>query len=644
MADKKAVVRLTLDKRGLLADLRTLESGSKKVGDRIGSSLGDATKAALKDAQRGLRALGNTKVSPDGLLSGLRTFESKALSTARRVGQAMAYALGGAFGASGRLVKGFGGGLGFGKLAGATAIGGLGADAARSAFGTGAELVKGANRVDELANRLSVSSRQAGKGFVDPKQLTAEFFAVAQEVKGVTGEAAADAAARFVTLTGDLDTARKSLKDFAEVASATGANVGDVAEAAASISQQFGLTDPKEIREVLAALTFQGKQGSFEIKDAAKQYQRLAASGASFGLPKTAGGVRLLGGLTQIARSGTGSGEQAATAIESMFAQLKAKTTQLSAQGVNVYSKGKTRDVREILVDAISKIGGSDIAKKQAGLTSIFGEQGIRAINPLISLYNDTFANTKGDTRTKTLAARGAIDDKILEAADAAGDWNEILKDSAQAQTSNSAKLTAAWETLTAKVSESVLPVLSTFVDDLSKNPEAIQGFTEAISLAGEGLSAFASFIGQLSSGMSAEEYAKTQVAREFRGKETKAKQELASLQMSPEEIAQLEQSDPKKLGRLRGQAILAKIQADTAGEHASRLEQEVLDSQAKHGDGMLGKLASLFGQQAKQGAPPPPPSRKVASEVTNEVRVRVTNPDEVGKSSGPGWGGSSNW
>ena len=149
---------------------------------------------------------------------------------------------------------------------------------------------------------------------------------------------------------------------------------------------------------------------------------------------KSGKGVKMLGGLTQIARTGTGSAEQAATAIENMFTQFKFKAPKIKAAGVDVYKDGKVRPVEDLIPEVISKVGGTDIAKKQAGLTQIFGEQGIRAINPLVAKYNAAFQGTKGTDEQKTAAALNAVRFEIDKAANAAGTWSDVMRDAAQAQ------------------------------------------------------------------------------------------------------------------------------------------------------------------------------------------------------------------
>lgn len=341
--------------------------------------------------------------------------------------------------------------------------------------------------LQESANRISINARKSGEGFLGAGSLRRGFERTAADVKGVRSQDVADAVGKFISLTGDVNTAVKGQGVFATVASATGSGVGDVAEAAASLAQQFDITGLEDMKEVLAALTFQGKEGAFELRDAASQFQRLAASGAAFGIPKGVQGVKTLGGLTQIARTGTGSAEQAATAVENLLTNLKVKADKLGEAGVDVYDKntGKARDVRDLITESIAKVGGTDIGAKQGGLSKIFGEQGIRAINPLIAKYNETFRETKGSDAEKTAAAMARLREEFTKSIDAAGDWDDVLQDSAQAQTDSSAQMTGAWERIKAAVGDEVAPKLAEFVSKLAGENGADGALTPFIMAVG---------------------------------------------------------------------------------------------------------------------------------------------------------------
>jgi hypothetical protein len=363
-------------------------------------------------------------------------------------------------------------------LTGSTLAIGLATGAARDAL-----------RTQEMANRISINARKRGQDFVDPTALRREFEATAQATPGIGAADVADAVQRFITLTGDIDTARRGQGVFATVASATGANIGDVAEAAASISQQFDIKGLEDMKDVLASLTFQGKEGAFELRDAAAQFQRLAASGASFGIPKTVQGVKTLGGITQIARTGTGSAEQAATAVENLLTQFKAKSGVLASKyKVDVFRDGKARPIEDLIVETIAKVGGGDIAKKQAGLTSVFGEQGIRAINPLVSKYNTTYQETSGTAAEKTAAGMAVLRAELEKAINAAGTYSDVQRDAARAQQDATAQLTAAWEKVTAQAADQIVPALIPLVGELPKLTGALRPAIEGLGLFARGL------------------------------------------------------------------------------------------------------------------------------------------------------------
>lgn len=366
-------------------------------------------------------------------------------------------------------------------------IGRLGKDVALAGIGIGASalgVVGGAARegvrLNDITNRLSISARGAGEQAADPSQLRREFQAAALGAPGIKAADIAEGVQGFVAKTGDLATGRKFASTFATAASATGSDVQDIANAAADISQKFDITGIEEMKDALASLTFQGKAGAFELKDAASQFARLSSAASRFGLDKGAKGLATLGGLSQIARSATGSPEQAATAVEAMFRQLTAGHSGklLKAAGVDVFQKGstsKTRDIRDIIVDSISKTGGS-----QTKLQGIFGDEGIRAISPLISTFNQSRDATKGSDAEKTAAGIAALRDALAKAIDAPGDWSEVVKDAAQAQQSAGAQLDGAWESLKAKVADEVVPALVKLAPKVSK---LVDGIDPAITV-----------------------------------------------------------------------------------------------------------------------------------------------------------------
>jgi len=313
-------------------------------------------------------------------------------------------------------------------------------------------------QLQDISNRISIASRGAGEKAVDPTVLRREFEAAAIANPGVKATDVAAGAAGFVAKTGELGLARQFSGTFATVASASGASVEDISNAAADLFQKFDIKTIDGMRDALAALTYQGKAGAFEIKDAAAQFAKIGAAASRFGVSKGAEGVKILGGLTQIARTATGSPEQAATAVEATFRQLISKSKEIKGLGVDVFEKGsksKTRDVRDVLTETIAKSKGS-LPKLQ----EIFGDEGIRGISPLISAFNEAKGKATGTEAEKTAAGMAAVRAAFAKAIDAPGDWAEIVKDAAQAQGSASAQLDAAWESIKAAVSHEAVPAL----------------------------------------------------------------------------------------------------------------------------------------------------------------------------------------
>lgn len=389
-----------------------------------------------------------------------------------------------------------------GRAVGRMALSKAGAAAASGAVGLTIAAVREAYQLDEQAQRISINARKAGEDFIDPRKLRKEFQEAAASAPGIKATDVANAVQQFITVTGELDTARKSEKTFATVASASGSDVADVAQAAAALSMQMNIKGEGQMKEVMATLLAQGKSGSFELRDAAALFPRLAAAAGGFGVEKSAKGVATLGALTQIARSATGSGEQATTAVENIFVNLKTKSGKLKSSGVDVFNKdGTSRDIVDILTESVAKVGGKDLVKKQQGLQQIFGEQGGRAMNPLISAYIDTFTKKmkEGSKEQDAIAeATVAVRKKMTDFIDAAGDWKEVQKDAAKAQESASARVTAAWEKLISSASDKLAPSIAKMAEGLadSRFTDALAATVEGFGMLAEGASVIAKAVG----------------------------------------------------------------------------------------------------------------------------------------------------
>jgi TP901 family phage tail tape measure protein len=212
---------------------------------------------------------------------------------------------------------------------------------------------------------------------------------------------------QIVEKTGNLDFAVKSLKSMGYVASATGSEMKDIGASASDLQEKMEITE-KQVLSVFDILANQGKAGSFTLKNMAALFPRLLSSAASFGV-KGVEGMRKFGAFLQIARRGTGSSEQAATAVERTFSNIISNASKIRKMtGFSIFDPEKSKKegrhvVREmdVVLKEIIKRTKGDVTKLQ----KIFGEESIRAINPMAKSFQkfgdfrefDAFAEKGGD-------------------------------------------------------------------------------------------------------------------------------------------------------------------------------------------------------------------------------------------------------
>jgi len=375
------------------------------------------------------------------------------------------------------------------------AMGAIGAAAAVAGVGLTGAAARDAFSLQGLTRTLSTQSRGAGQSFVSPEQLAREFSATATATPGQKASDLAQAASVYVGKTGDLDAARRFSRTFATVASASGGQVQDIASMAASIGEKFGIKKDSDMKDALASIYFQGKSGSFELKDAASLYDKLTAAGAGFGLDRGVSGVRTLGGLTQIARGSTGSSEQAAFAVEASLRQMIAKSDEIKKEtGVDVFtdkSKTKARDVQTVTKDIIAGSGGN-----LQTLQKIYGEEGIRGVRGLVNAYN-TAQNAAGPNATdaeRTAAGMRAMDEVFQRAIGSGTTFAEVQKDAAFQQQDVAAMASAAWEGFVGDMAPAVARFANTLRDNSGALSRAFEYITGAAITAADAITSMADF------------------------------------------------------------------------------------------------------------------------------------------------------
>lgn len=356
---------------------------------------------------------------------------------------------------------------GVGK-AGSVASGFIGANvvmsAAKLAYDTVSSAAREAIKLDEIATRVSVNGRMAGGTFADKNDIRKQAQAIAIANPGQKSEDILGGVLAFQSKTGETKLAQQLQGTWATMANASGAKIEDIAKASADLFEKFDVKTVDEMQEALARLYAQGKEGSFELKDAADQYARLASAASRFNFGKGFEAAATLGGLTQIAKRATGSPEEASTAVERMLSSTIEHSAKLGGHGVKVFDKaGRTNNIQDILVDSISKVGGNNMAQKKVKLGELFGDRGIRAISPLMSIYEDTYMKAKGEKKTDAqamAAGQEALRAEFEKTIGTTSSFTEVEKDAAQIQKTSSAILEGAWEQLKSSVSDELVPAL----------------------------------------------------------------------------------------------------------------------------------------------------------------------------------------
>jgi TP901 family phage tail tape measure protein len=358
-------------------------------------------------------------------------------------------------------------------------------------MGVGALLAGGAVRQDinlrAIASRTAVQARHPGmtygttaiegKQTLHPDVLTKKYRQEAIR-SGLKSEDIALGMERFVARTGNLKQALKIMSTMTTTAKATASSVEEVADAMASAFEHFGVKSIEDSQRMLAKFTVQGKKGAIEIKDMARFFQELAPLAAGAGVSKGVLGMEQIGNLFQIARLGTGKPEQAKTALQNMLTYMGKKSwaPEMRKAGVKVYEgegeQKRMRNINDIIMDVMMKVGGADPEKKVRGISKLFNIRGTRFFNPLMKEWQQARAEgVKGGKTGDALETyveqrvRGMLE-RFLHSGTS---WSEMLKDFAAEMSTTKSRLTVAWEKFAAIASEDLTPVVHRLATALPK-------------------------------------------------------------------------------------------------------------------------------------------------------------------------------
>ncbi|MBY8161391.1 hypothetical protein KW506_03435 [Vibrio fluvialis] len=298
-----------------------------------------------------------------------------------------------------------------------------------TALATGAAGTGSAVAVMGLEERYERLGIQAGKTKDEMATLRAEMFATSQQADvRVDQSEMLSAVEKIVEKTGDLKFAQENMANIGRVMQATGATGVDVGEMFADMSQKFGLKNSEDVLSAIDTLVVQGKAGAFTLQNLAAEGASVSAAYAAMGRtgPKA---VQEMGAMLQISRMGSGSAAEAASAMESVLADITSNYEDIEKLGIEVFDEEalargekKFRDLPSI-VKEIMEATNSDITE----YSQLFGDEAMRFMKVLSS--EDGKASF----------------DSFLSIS---GDGTAVLQDSARAaQTANAAMMTlkTAW-------------------------------------------------------------------------------------------------------------------------------------------------------------------------------------------------------
>jgi TP901 family phage tail tape measure protein len=256
----------------------------------------------------------------------------------------------------------------------------------------GAAITMAGKKVIDFDARLARLAIQADRTGMNMLGLKKEIFDIAAATHQDPGELV-DYIDAIVERTGDYESAVKTMKDAAIVASATGTPLAALGATVSNLMDKAKIAG-EDAFNVLDILNVQAKSGAISLSKFAPLMERLVAASGRFNVEGVAG-VRTLGAWVQLAKKGSGSAEQAATAIEGSIAEMldPKKVAKMRKYGFNPIdveaSKKAGRSVMkelDVVLKGVIKATRGDEQK----LGQIFGRESIRAITRLAQVFRDT--------------------------------------------------------------------------------------------------------------------------------------------------------------------------------------------------------------------------------------------------------------
>ena len=281
-----------------------------------------------------------------------------------------------------------------------------GAAAGAAAIGVG--MVASVKAAATFEQSLTDISKTANLGAAKTKALGAEILKLTAADK--TNQSAEKLAAGIKVLVGNgvaLKDAQAAILGIGRVATATGSDITEVADTSYQLMQNLKVRaqDVGKTFEVLAAA---GKEGSFELKDMAREFPKVASSAQKLGISGTVGAASLAA-MLQVVRRGASDSSTAANNLVNLMEKITSKEAvkNFADFGVNIEqvvkdAQKKGLDPLEESIKVIQKITKGDPFK----INELFGDMQVKAaLAPLLKDFKDF-----QDIRDRALKSNGVID------------------------------------------------------------------------------------------------------------------------------------------------------------------------------------------------------------------------------------------
>lgn len=258
-------------------------------------------------------------------------------------------------------------------------------------------------------------------------------------------------------MTGDLGKATRIMPQLAKIATATGANLGEVGGLAGNILASNEKISDEDLLKQVRLFTQQGIVGGVELGDFAKFGGRIIAGASLFGGNREEN-EGVLGAAAQIARQkgGAASPAEATLAAQRFGTDIQKHAADLEAQGIKVRDgKGTLRSAKDISLDMLDKTGGDVTKLSKLGI----GDRGVRVLTGVADIYREAGGGKAG---------RAAVEKEFSKYTTGISE-SAIETKNKQRLAEVDAQLTVAMNNLRAAVGTSLVPELTKLIPQIAR-------------------------------------------------------------------------------------------------------------------------------------------------------------------------------